>query len=552
MLSREVTTGKRQERAHAALERCAFRVRGEIQLGLDCLAAESWTEIRDGLSTVSRGTLLVSVSAVLLVVFTFFSRVLLVRSPAADWNSFSLELTLASILGTVGTLGLPNAVARSLPHATTDSERRTIVRASLVATMVSAFALALALWLVAPRIATALGIPDLAVGLDFFSIAIGASLLSGLIAAVFRGYADVLPNALFLQVLTPGLFLVFLLVARAIPSVGLSYSAALASYAGANAATLLLLVIYSLRRLPRHLPAGPQAPESRGRLLRFTAPLFLSAVMLTLAGTGDTIVLGVYHPSQVGVYTASLTLARLVAVGVSSAAYIFLPVATRFLRRESPHGVQVMYATVTKWLLTLSIPLFLLFVFLPQRSLGFVYGPAYSTIVLPLQLTVIGAFAGTVLGPSSVTLIAYGRVHLVALNSVIAGLVDVGVAVALVPAHSYVGAAVAWGTSTFLYSALCLLELALLDRVHPFSNHFVVPLASTTLPLALVLLLVRGRIPEWLLPPIGLAVAAAFVLSVFLTRCVDQGDRLLLEAVESLLGRRIPLVRQLASLTGLR
>jgi O-antigen/teichoic acid export membrane protein len=516
------------------------------------LVATSSRELREGLTTVTQGTLLVGISAFCLIVFTFFARVLIVRSPTADWNAYSLGLTLASILGAVGTLGLPNAVARSLPHAASYEERRTIVRTSIAATVASAFVLGVALWLAAPAMAKALGIPDLRVGLEFFSIIIGTALVSGLIASIFRGYSDVIPNALYIQALSPGLLLVFLVAALELPSIGLSYTAALAAYALSNSITLGLLVVYTLRRLPRHLPPGPQAVETRGNLLRFTVPLFISGVMLTLAGSGDTLVLGAYHSSEVGVYTASLTLARLVGIGIGSASYIFLPVATGFLRRRNPHAVQLIYGTITKWLLAFSLPLFLLFAMLPQRSLGFVYGSGYSAIILPLELTVAAAFTATILGPAMVTQIAYGRVRLVAINSVVAGVVDVGIGLALVPSQGYIGAAIAWGTSNFLLAALSLAELAVMDGVHPFHKHFGVPLAAASIPLALLLFAARARIPELALPPVALVMAGVFVLAVLLTKSIDDGDRLLLESIESMIGRSVPFVRRLARLAGNR
>jgi stage V sporulation protein B len=503
-------------------------------------------EIRDGLGTVTRGTLIVAVAGFLLVVFTFFSRVLLVRSPAADWNSFSLELTYATILSTVGTLGLPNAVARALPHASSDAQRRTIVRTSILATLAASVALVAAIWLTAPALARDLGIPDLRLGFQFFSVAIAAALFSGLLAAIFRGYAEVLPNALFVQIGNPALFLLYLVVAAQRPFGGITYTSALVSYVAATATTLGLFVLYAVRRLPHRLPAGPHAPESRGELLRFTAPLFVSAVALVLAGQGDTVVLSAYHSTDVGLYTASLTLARLLGVGVSSAAFIFLPVATRFLRRENPEGVRVMYATITKWLLAISIPLVLLFVLVPQRSLGFVYGPSYSTVVLPLQLSVLGAFTASVLGPAAATLIAFGRVRLVAINSVVCGAVDLGVALALVPTLGYVGSAVAWGLATALYAGLSIAELAIADGVHPFRRDYAVPFVTTAVPAALIVFLFRAELREWMLPPLAIAIGGAFVLSVFVTRSIDQGDRLLLQAVEGMLGRPVPLVRRLA------
>jgi len=508
-------------------------------------------ETRDGLASVTGGTLLVGATTAALVGCTLLSRVLLVRSPAADWNSFSLELTISGVLGTAGTLGLPSAVAWALPHASHDSERRTVVRTSILATAVVGVILGVSLWLAAPSLARVFGIPNLSLGLEAFSVSISTSLLSGIIVAIFRGYSDAFPNAILLQVVNPGLFLVLLLVAFEVPAVGLTYSVALIAYASASGVTLGLAVIYYVRRLPRHLPPGPRAPEYRGRLLRYAAPLYVSAVLVTIAGSGDTIILGVFHPSEVGVYTASLTLARLVQIGVSSASYILLPVATRLLRRENEQGVHLIYATVTKWLLAFSLPLFALFVVLPQQSLDFVYGPAYTSIVMPLQITVAAAFGTAVLGPSAATQIAYGQLRAVAINSVLAGGADVALAIVLVPAHGYTGAAAAWAISTLLFTALCLSELAVLNGMTPFSRHLGIPLLSTLLPSALALFLLRGIVPEWILPLLGLAVAGAFFLSAFLTKSIDEGDRLLLGVVEGMIGRPVPLIRRLARFMGL-
>ncbi|HTW56296.1 MAG TPA: polysaccharide biosynthesis C-terminal domain-containing protein [Thermoplasmata archaeon] len=509
------------------------------------MGAPPANELHDGLTTVTRGTILVIVSTLCLVLFNFLSRVLLVDNPASDWNSFSYVLALTGMVSAVGTLGLPNAVARGLPYAPTDAERRTIVRSSLAITVGAAAVIAVGLWAAGPFFARSLHVAHLAIGLEFFGVATAASIVAGLLAAVFQGYADVVPNALFVQVLNPGLFLAFLGVAILWPSVGLTYSTALLAYVLASVVTLAALVGYALRQLPRRLPSGPGAPGAEGRLLRFAAPLFVAGAFLSVSGYGDTFILGLYAPLAVGNYTASLILARLIAIGINAAAFIFLPVATGFLRRENPRAIQLTYATVTKWLILLSMPLFLLFVFLPARSLQFVYAGHYPPVVLPLQITVAGAFGATVLGPGATAQIAFGRVRLLAINSAAAGIADVTIALALVPSHGAVGAAIAWSSSTLLYAALCLIELALLDRVHPFGRDFLLPLGLTAVPCAAVLLLLRDRVPEWTLPPIGLAAAGLFVVWVIATRSVDEGERLLLGAVERILGRKVPFVRRL-------
>jgi len=500
----------------------------------------------DGLSSVTRGTLFLLIGTLCYVGLNFVARVILVHgiSPAA-WNAFSFALTLVGVVGAVGTLGLPSAVARSLPYASSDAERRTIVRGALVVGGTAGIICAVALWVLGPSISSSLQFVDLEPALTVFPIAVATSVALSLVAAIFQGYEDVTPNALYIQIVAPSLFVAFLFAILVIPPAGIDYESALLAYVAANVITLLLAVVYALRRLPRLLSSGPGSPGALGHLLRFATPLFLVTLMATVIGSGDTLVLGAFHPTEVGTYSVSLTLARLLQVGVGAASYIFLPVAARLLRLQDTRAIGVTYVTVTKWMILLSLPLFLLFVFLPSRSLDFVYGPTYAVVLLPLQVTVLGAFLTTAFGPAANAQVAFGQTRFLAYNSVAAAAVDLGLAFALVPSEGITGAAIAWAAANVVYAALSLVEIGFFTGVHPFRPHFLVPLLATAVPIAAFLALAPVTYPLWSLPVIGLAIAALFVVVVLLTRSVDEGDRLLLGALEGLLGRPLPWLRRI-------
>jgi O-antigen/teichoic acid export membrane protein len=510
------------------------------------VAQDSEELVREGLSSVTKGTLFLLVSTLLLVGLNFVSRVLVVRSISqSDWSSYSFGLTLAGVLVAMGTLGLPSAVARSLPYTTSDDERRTIVRSTLSIGGVSAVGAAVLLFVFSDPIGQALGSPGISLSLKFFPIAVGSGIISSLVASIFQGYEDVTPNALFQQIVNPSLFVAFLTMWYLFPPAGISLTDALIAYAGATSVTVGLLILYLVRRLPRHLAPGPTAPATLPRFLRFAAPLFVVGVMASVTGSGDTLILGVFHPSAVGTYTASLTLTRLLPIGIGAAAYIFLPVASRFVRRNDTASVGVTYVTVTKWMILVSLPLFLLFFFLPSASLGFVYNSGYTTQVVPLQITVIGAFATTILGPAASAQVAFGQTRLLAVNAIAAGTIDVVVALALVPSYGYFGAAIAWSAANAAYVLLCLVQLGLLTGIHPFHGHFVTPFLATAVPVGLVLGILHPHVPFWALPVLGIGIAVLFVVAVLVTRSIDDGDRLLLEAVERLLGRPLPFFRRL-------
>jgi len=218
------------------------------------------------------------------------------------------------------------------------------------------------------------------------------------------------------------------------------------------------------------------------------------------------------------------------------------------LARGDRRAVQLTYVTVTKWLTVVSLPLFVVFVFLPGSSLDLVYGPNYASVVLPLQIVVVGAFVGTLLGPAAMAQVAAGQARLVAANSVAAGVADVLVSFALVPRYGSVGAAEAWSVANVLYAALCLGELAVAERYHPFRRDFLVPLAGTAIPGCALLVVFHPQLPLLYLPAVVVAFAVAFCLVVAVTGSIDDGDRLLLEGVERILGRQLPFVRRWAAL----
>jgi O-antigen/teichoic acid export membrane protein len=509
----------------------------------------SSARVRDGLGSVTRGTLYLLVATLVFVGLSFVSRVVTVRSISpAEWSAFSWSLTLAGLLSAFGTLGLPNAIARSIPFARTDAERRGMIRGALGIGAVAGVAVVGTLAVIGPMIGAALGDALIGEALQFFGVAVGASIVANLIASVFQGFEDVRPNALFVQVLNPLLFVVFLGVALFARD-GLAYWEALLAYTAASVATLVVSAVYALRRLPRHLPAGPADRAALGRLLGFAAPLFVAGILGSLTGSGDTVILGLFSPLAVGDYTVSLTLARLLQVGISAASYIFLPVTTKFFRQGDTRSIQVTYTTVTKWMLLFSLPLFLVFFFLPSASLSFVYAGRYGVIIAPLQVLVVGAFASTLLGPGSACQVAFGQTRLVMYNSAAAAAADVGLAFLLVPLYGSVGAAVAWAAATVVAAGLSVVELAVLNGVHPFHGHALVPVLALGLPVGILLALFHARIPLLALPLLVLALAVGFLGSILATRSVDHGDELFLAAIEGLLGRPLPFVRRLGRLS---
>lgn len=501
---------------------------------------------RSGLSSVTRGTLVMMLGTLGFVIESFVARVILIRTLSVDqWGQFFVGLTLVGLLSSIGTLGLPSAIARTLPFEPDPAQRRRAVRTAFRAILPSAVALSGAMALASFPIGTTFASPLLAQTLLFFAAAVGLTIIGTLVASIFQGFEDVLPNALFLQVLNPSLFIFFLLVIQGVVPLKVAYSAALAAYTISGAVALLLLLFYSRRRLPKLLPPGPTEPGLSYSLLRFAVPLFLVSAFSFLAGNVDALILAALHRSDVAFYSADLSLARLLTVGLGSLSFIILPVTARFVRLGDNASVRTTYATATKWMVLTSLPLFLIFFFYPGRSLAFVYTANYAVTTTPLQIVLTGAFLSTVVGPATSAQVSYGQTRLLLYNTVVAASIDIGLSAALIPTYGITGAAIAWASATAVYPLLSAVELAYSTGVHPFRRNYMVPLLGTGLPIGALLLLLPFAPPLWTLPAIVLGVAGLFVLVVLVSRSLDTGDLLLLEAVEGLLGVRLGFLRRI-------
>jgi O-antigen/teichoic acid export membrane protein len=497
------------------------------------------------MTSVTRGTLVMLLGTLGSVGLLFVSRVILVRKlTIPSFGTFSLAITIVGLLSAVATLGLPQAVARNLAFVSTPNDRRAIIRAAFRYLLPVTAALSLGLFLFAFYIGPTYNDPQLALTLEFFSAVIVLGVPATLISAIFQGFEDALPNALFVQVLNPLLFIVFLLTTEAFLPLSQQYVGALAAFVVADAAMIILLLTYYRLRIPRLLPKVRPTTGYGPRLLVFALPLLVVGALTSVSGSGDTLILGFLHRAQVGYYTATLSLARLLGLGLSSLGYIFLPVAARYLGNRDSSSLKLTYATATKWTLVVSLPLFLVFFFFPSESLGFVYGTRYASTTLPLRIVVLGGFVSSLFGPASAAQIAFGRTQMVLLNTVIAASADVILGFALIPAHGAAGAAVAWAVSSILFPMLSTVELALLEGLHPFERHYLLPLASTGIPVGLVFGVSSFHPSDVLLVALALGLSLTFILVVLGTRSIDRGDRLLLEAVERFLGRPLPFVRR--------
>jgi O-antigen/teichoic acid export membrane protein len=469
-----------------------------------------------------------------------------------------LGVALISILSPLLTLGIPTGAARQLAHSRERQERYSLGIAAVKMVLPLALASGIALYLAAPFISPFLGGPAMTVVIRFLSIYLAISMVSGTFGALFQGQEDVRPNTLFGNVLFPLLLLAFLV---AFFSVNINLTAALLAYVCAAAASLGGFMIYMFKTRSAVFAHAEPAPSSKyasrtaRNLFLFSLPLTMMGVASVVTGNVDSLALGHWQTAGlVGTYNAVLTMSRLLTLGVLALAYIMLPVAARLHATGDLKELGLSYATMTKWILCIFMPLYVIFMFLPSTSLLLVYGsvtqtPAYATAATVLRVAATAGILSCLLGPATAVLTGLGKIRLLFYDTLACAVIDVAGSLILVPLWGIYGAVAAFAVATAALPLMAVIQTHNAAGVSPFRAPAMKPLVSFLAVAGLMIgipVYVLHYTPGWiLLVPLYFFLLLIYLGLILATRSMEREDAHLLGVLEGYLGRPLPLVRRL-------
>ncbi|MFQ5884130.1 MAG: flippase, partial [Thermoplasmata archaeon] len=369
-------------------------------------------------------------------------------------------------------------------------------------------------------------------GLPFFTLLL-------LLVAVYRGFDRADVKVYFSDVLKNLLFILFLGVSVLFR---LSFVFVLSGFVLSLVVSCVGIIILLLKRPPTAQTATKaQHPRKVTKeLLIFSLPLLVSALFSIILSWTDTIAVGYFKGViDVGIYNAALPIAMFVPILLNGMAYIYLPVVTKLRAQNRLDEIKRMYVITTKWIFSLTYPLFLVLVLFPKPVLGFLFGVGYVVGTLALQILVIGFFIHTFLGLNASTLLSLGETKYLMGTSIVASLVNIALNVVLVPRMGIVGAAVATSLSLVLLNILISSKCYLGYRIHPFTRKYLSPILVSIPAVLIVYTITKLLVVEetiWLLPILLVIFFVIYFVSLLLTRGFDREDLTMIVSIERKLG----------------
>jgi O-antigen/teichoic acid export membrane protein len=371
--------------------------------------------------------------------------------PAA-FGLFALGWTVYRLGSFLAPLGLESGVMRygSMSLAQNRGEVRAVARRTLGMGTLAGVLFGVALYLLAPELATVFGEPGLTPLLRIFAVGLPLAAAMRVSVAATRISQEMSYSVLSEYLLQPVGFLA-LVVATYLLGHGVMGGAvaAVASYGLAAGAA----VYFTFRIFPRS-HAWPSRPiVSRRELITFSLPAAFAAIFGIAIIWADRLFLGYFMTADaVGVYQAASQSALIFMVIPTAAGTILAPLIVDLYSRGRLAELSTIFSFSLRWGLILATPALLVVFFVPADFLHFLFGIEYTAGATALRVLTAGQVVAVATGTAGFGLVMVGRQREWLIISAGAMTVNLVLNWLLIPRFGMVGAATATSVAIcFLY-----------------------------------------------------------------------------------------------------
>ena len=499
--------------------------------------------LSDSLKKIARGTGVALVGTFLALLLGFAIRLIIARyGSESDYGVYSLAIVIVVFATTLVSLGLPDGVTRFVAYFRGKGETekaRGVTSVSLQLTTIVSIAISLILFFGADFLANnVFHTAELAGALRIIAFGIPFYSLTNVLVSIFRGYDRMEPQAYFQYVLFNVLFL---LLVGALAVLHLPFAYLFYTYTAAVILTFIGLLVYTFRKLPQPLKitGWQKDAEARKELLAFSLPLFATALLSTVVLWSDTLLLGYFKTSDVvGLYNAATPLARFVSDPLSLMILIYTPVVTGLYSRNLMAELNRSYVISTKWIVSLTLPFFLVLCLFPEAVVMLFFGPTYIAAAPALRILAIGFIIANFFGPNQSLILAIGDSRYIMWTALAGVVCSLGLNLLLIPRFGLLGAAITMAVSVILVKAIVAVKAYSACRAQPMSMNLFKPVLASVV-LALLFKFVSGyfmNVTWWTLLLLFILYYVIYAVAVVFTRSFDREDIHLLLDIEKMTG----------------
>ncbi|TVT94773.1 flippase [Haloferax volcanii] len=451
------------------------------------------------------------------------------------YGQIGLAASIGVSLATIISLGLPQGIARLWRTVDTDVERQSLLISSYL--LVSGLcAIVLITFFTFPgQISRLINTPSISGSIPFFSVFIVFFSISLTTLGALRGMKQPTISTLSRDVFPKisGLIIFVLFV-----FLGQSYRGAVLFWVSSGVVSFIsssFFLWYKTRWNPISVVNAGFSKISQ--LWEFSWPLALEAAFMSLMINLDIILIGYFSSSSaVGFYRSVQPLSRGLTLFLGSFTFLYLPIATDYFNGDENNELKRIYQASTKWILFVTYPLALLFVFFSPEVVLTLFDERYLPAASALSILSIGMFLRAAVGPNGATVKAINKTKIDLIASLAGLLTNVALNVILIPDFGFIGAAVATSISFLIFNLVDSIVVFVVTGAHPLTiNVFkqLIPSGIFAWYLSTTSLASPGILDVGLL---FILLSISHIISYIITRSVDSDDQLIIETIEDKTG----------------
>ena len=493
--------------------------------------------VNESLKKALKGTAVAFAGMLIYMFLEFIIRVIIARNATrSEYGVFSIGSVLLNFFVIASCLGLHVGATRYIAYYRGKEDYgkvRGIIFSAAQLSFIASLICFLIFFFSSDLLASLFHLEQNAV-LKIFAVAVPFAVIIEILASFFRGFDRVQEKVYFRDVLMNILKLLFIV---SVIILGYSFVELVYAYVLSIVVASLIFTVYTVKKLPVR---GYRKPVSK-ELLLFSLPLFVTNVIGMIILQMDTLMLGYFKTTAiVGLYNTAHPLAQLIQVFLLSLVFIYIPITSQLYSRGLIDEMRRNYKILTKWIFSITFPLFLIIFLFPGAVLNFLFGPSYAQAdtALALRILAIGMFIHVFLGPNAATLIVIGRTKLNLIDNMIGAITNVLLNVFLIPMIGIVGAAIASAISLTVINVLKSAQIFHSHKIHPFTANYLKPVVTSTVLVSIVYVLVTWShaITFWMLIALCFLFFLIYGLSMLITKSFDDEDMMMLLELERMTG----------------
>ncbi len=413
----------------------------------------------------------------------------------ALYGSFIIGFSLFKILELAAALGIQNGILRfGALHKSNNDQSKTkgaIISALKIVTITScSISIVLILFSksIAENIFNNAGLVDIFI---FMGLSLPFSVFSLILVFALQSFKVVKYRVLVKEITEPLTRIVLFLAFFAL---GWKLWGALSSFLTSCILGMGMALFYLIKTYPQILDTQIKPILEIKRLLLFSWPLSLAGFLNRMLLWIGPLFTGYFlHESDTGIFGSAQRTAMLGIIVLNSFEAIFAPIIADLHSKKKFHTLESLFKAVSKWIFTLSFPLFLVMIFYPSNILRF-FGRGFDLGAKCLVILGIGQLIHSLTGPYGYMILMSGRSMIILMNAIIASGSNILLCLFLIPKYGILGAALAVAISMSIVGIIGIIEVIHIYKMHPYRMDYLKPLLSGGIATAISVFLTKSHL----------------------------------------------------------